>query len=142
MIQKAGVGGGGRSGPGRALQRSAHLATGDCDSPAPAASCSGVSSHFSVDLLLPPISPGLSCTEITIFCLDSVQHCRGKKKLKVNFFGGQKGKLNGGCSRACVLLRVSWCGGHCPLRPCCVLPCTVSWGDPDELSRYLVPTFH
>jgi len=41
LIQKAGVGGGGRSGPGRALQRSACLATEDCDSPAPAASCSG-----------------------------------------------------------------------------------------------------
>ncbi|RLN08137.1 uncharacterized protein C2845_PM11G14640 [Panicum miliaceum] len=43
LIQKAGGGGGGRrsSGPGHALQRSAHLATGDCDSPAPPASCSG-----------------------------------------------------------------------------------------------------
>ncbi|PVH65612.1 hypothetical protein PAHAL_1G037800 [Panicum hallii] len=41
LIQKAGGGGRRSGGPGRALQRSAHLATGDCDSPAPAASCSG-----------------------------------------------------------------------------------------------------
>ncbi|CAO2044575.1 unnamed protein product [Urochloa humidicola] len=46
LIQKAGSGGGRRSGgPNRALHRSAHLMTGECDSPAPApapaASCSG-----------------------------------------------------------------------------------------------------
>ena len=139
MIQKAGVGGGGRSGPGRALQRSAHLATGDCDSPGPAASCSGVSSQLTCFfLLLAQVYPAQKSQFFVWIRYDIVE----EKKLKVNFFGGQKGKLNGGCSRACVLLRVPWCGGHCPLRPCCVLPCTVSWGDPDELSRYLVPTFH
>jgi hypothetical protein len=46
LIQKAGGGGRGLGGSARALQRSAHLATGECDSSAPAVSCSGVRSRL------------------------------------------------------------------------------------------------
>ena len=45
LIQKAAGGGARRPAePGRALQRTPHVSAGDVDAPAPAASCSGVSS--------------------------------------------------------------------------------------------------
>jgi hypothetical protein len=95
LIQKAGGGGRRSGGPGRALQRSAHLATGDCDSPAPAASCSGVSSQLTCFfLLLAQVYPAQKSQFLFGFGTTL-----SRKKLKVIFFGGQKRKLTANAAK-------------------------------------------
>jgi len=140
------AGGGARrsAGSARSLQRSAHLATGDGDGPAPVpeASCSGVSSRLTCFFL--QLAQRLPCTKFTIFVW--IRYDIVEKKLKLIFFGEQKREFNGKRSKVgvlsrvravvrralsapailCAPLRTSWggpgCWMNCPLPPLSLLP--------------------
>jgi hypothetical protein len=148
LIQKVAAGGGRRpAGSARSLQRSAHLATGDGNAPAPAveASCSwsGVSSRLT---FIRPISAAFTLHKIhNFFCLDSVQHC--SEKVKKLFFSVDKSEIL--TASVAKLVSFRWCCAvvrralSASATPRAPLRCALHVGDLDELSlTSLVPTSH